>query len=157
ADRAGERALLVSEELAFEQSRRNRGAIDLHEWLARARRTFMDGAGHQLLAGAALSLDQNRGAGRRDHAQSRAQLFHRTRLADQTPQRGLHVELPFEHGVLALQRAHGKGALDRELDRVGGKRLRQIRSEEHTSELQSRENLVCRLLLEKKKRMSRTE
>src|SRR5207302_11437515 len=26
----------------------------------------------------------------------------------------------------------------------------QIRSEEHTSELQSRENLVCRLLLEKK-------
>src|SRR5690606_39437471 len=27
-----------------------------------------------------------------------------------------------------------------------------FRSEEHTSELQSRENLVCRLLLEKKKR-----
>src|SRR5690606_40593689 len=31
-----------------------------------------------------------------------------------------------------------------------GKRL--VRSEEHTSELQSRENLVCRLLLEKKTR-----
>src|SRR5207302_7078407 len=30
------------------------------------------------------------------------------------------------------------------------------RSEEHTSELQSRENLVCRLLLEKKKNMRRT-
>src|SRR5690606_40073987 len=29
------------------------------------------------------------------------------------------------------------------------------RSEEHTSELQSRENLVCRLLLEKKKERSR--
>src|SRR5690606_40924992 len=28
---------------------------------------------------------------------------------------------------------------------------RRMRSEEHTSELQSRENLVCRLLLEKKK------
>ena len=28
----------------------------------------------------------------------------------------------------------------------------QIRSEEHTSELQSRTNLVCRLLLEKKKK-----
>src|SRR5436309_15698811 len=28
---------------------------------------------------------------------------------------------------------------------------REARSEEHTSELQSRENLVCRLLLEKKK------
>src|SRR5436309_9392685 len=34
------------------------------------------------------------------------------------------------------------------------KKLRQelFRSEEHTSELQSRENLVCRLLLEKKKK-----
>src|SRR5436309_4253224 len=30
-------------------------------------------------------------------------------------------------------------------------RLRRQRSEEHTSELQSREKLVCRLLLEKKK------
>src|SRR5690606_41446566 len=29
-----------------------------------------------------------------------------------------------------------------------------MRSEEHTSELQSRENLVCRLLLEKKKKES---
>src|SRR5690606_39503087 len=31
-----------------------------------------------------------------------------------------------------------------------------IRSEEHTSELQSRENLVCRLLLEKKKKNTST-
>src|SRR5690606_41155379 len=30
--------------------------------------------------------------------------------------------------------------------------MRRSRSEEHTSELQSRENLVCRLLLEKKKK-----
>src|SRR5690606_41045419 len=35
---------------------------------------------------------------------------------------------------------------------VGGKPCSPpVRSEEHTSELQSRENLVCRLLLEKKK------
>src|SRR5436309_7510874 len=32
-----------------------------------------------------------------------------------------------------------------------------LRSEEHTSELQSRENLVCRLLLEKKKKKKKTE
>src|SRR2546421_5983782 len=32
-------------------------------------------------------------------------------------------------------------------------RSRQSRSEEHTSELQSRSDLVCRLLLEKKKRI----
>src|SRR2546430_10929655 len=31
------------------------------------------------------------------------------------------------------------------------KKMRPVRSEEHTSELQSQSNLVCRLLLEKKK------
>src|SRR5688572_31631990 len=31
------------------------------------------------------------------------------------------------------------------------RRVRPVRSEEHTSELQSQSNLVCRLLLEKKK------
>src|SRR5690606_41752348 len=34
---------------------------------------------------------------------------------------------------------------------TGRRRAARARSEEHTSELQSRENLVCRLLLEKKK------
>src|SRR5436309_7696072 len=43
---------------------------------------------------------------------------------------------------------HGAVTLDR---RVG---VETPRSEEHTSELQSRENLVCRLLLEKKKRQA---
>src|SRR2546430_12698296 len=37
-------------------------------------------------------------------------------------------------------------------DRVVTDRERQRRSEEHTSELQSQSNLVCRLLLEKKKK-----
>src|SRR2546430_7272241 len=32
-----------------------------------------------------------------------------------------------------------------------------VRSEEHTSELQSQSNLVCRLLLEKKKHINRTQ
>src|SRR5690349_23188102 len=37
-------------------------------------------------------------------------------------------------------------------DGVLNKRLQDQRSEEHTSELQSRRDLVCRLLLEKKKK-----
>src|SRR2546427_1512862 len=37
---------------------------------------------------------------------------------------------------------------------VMGRMLTTIRSEEHTSELQSQSNLVCRLLLEKKKNNS---
>src|SRR5437868_14936288 len=48
------------------------------------------------------------------------------------------------------------GALFHEIERVEMKPIRlrgaEPRSEEHTSELQSRFDLVCRLLLEKKKR-----
>src|SRR5690606_41460040 len=47
-------------------------------------------------------------------------------------------------------RARRRAALVRAQERFGAG-ARQQRSEEHTSELQSRENLVCRLLLEKKK------
>src|SRR5438874_6133286 len=44
------------------------------------------------------------------------------------------------------------GAVDVSTDRCArGARARRSRSEEHTSELQSRRDLVCRLLLEKKK------
>src|SRR2546430_8243505 len=39
--------------------------------------------------------------------------------------------------------------------RLRGRGDRRPRSEEHTSELQSQSNLVCRLLLEKKKNMYR--
>src|SRR2546427_9495356 len=40
-----------------------------------------------------------------------------------------------------------------EIHFIGG----QVRSEEHTSELQSQSNLVCRLLLEKKKKTDKTK
>src|SRR5690606_40464901 len=51
-------------------------------------------------------------------------------------------------------RAHAEGDNARHCERPRRAALRDLstgpRSEEHTSELQSRENLVCRLLLEKK-------
>src|SRR3712207_8795794 len=43
------------------------------------------------------------------------------------------------------------GGEPEELQPLTGRQIRQARSEEHTSELQSRQYLVCRLLLEKKK------
>src|SRR2546430_8702361 len=54
-------------------------------------------------------------------------------------------------------RQHGPGSLEERAHFVPGHLLReqggrQLRSEEHTSELQSQSNLVCRLLLEKKKK-----
>src|SRR5205085_8587439 len=48
-----------------------------------------------------------------------------------------------------LRQVRVAGQLDR-AERVDG--ARRPRSEEHTSELQSQSNLVCRLLLEKKKK-----
>src|SRR2546429_2598679 len=41
--------------------------------------------------------------------------------------------------------------------RVAGEKYKRQRSEEHTSELQSRLHLVCRLLLEKKKKLRAAE
>src|SRR5690242_21538599 len=64
------------------------------------------------------------------------------------------------HGGPALDGDHGDAGLrDRAARRADLRRVRQDerqRSEEHTSELQSHVNLVCRLLLEKKKQALQT-
>src|SRR5690606_41714180 len=61
---------------------------------------------------------------------------------------------PERRHVVAEEDAVGDAAAVRRhahaLRRVGRALRRRARSEEHTSELQSREKLVCRLLLEKK-------
>src|SRR3712207_7526432 len=66
-----------------------------------------------------------------------------------TPRPGGH---PCANAYKAL-RAAGH---DPELIRSYGSTLLPDRSEEHTSELQSRQYLVCRLLLEKKRRHEKT-
>jgi hypothetical protein len=55
----GERALDVAEQLALEQVGRHRAAVDGHERLVLARAQVVDGAGDQLLAGAALAGDEH--------------------------------------------------------------------------------------------------
>src|SRR5438270_14014604 len=66
------------------------------------------------------------------------------------------------HDALPIYQVHGEGrdhragrarprGRHRRRPPVRGRRHRDRRSEEHTSELQSQSNLVCRLLLEKKK------
>src|SRR2546428_7563927 len=59
----------------------------------------------------------------------------------------LHDALPIFLGLVLL----GVSALYQKLRGSPGAAAEQERSEEHTSELQSRSDLVCRLLLEKKK------
>src|SRR5688572_33002004 len=69
----------------------------------------------------------------------------------------LHDALPIYDRGRVLYRGFGKAASQpREVCFVARSELRltkvvRARSEEHTSELQSQSNLVCRLLLEKKK------
>src|SRR2546430_11630565 len=61
-----------------------------------------------------------------------------------------------DHDAIDVARQHARRVRDRlaapDLDIAG----REKRSEEHTSELQSQSNLVCRLLLEKKKKTTHT-
>src|SRR5690606_41756282 len=65
--------------------------------------------------------------------------------------RRLHDRVPGAGSAdRALAAQHARPAV-RGIQR-GGRQRGGRRSEEHTSELQSRENLVCRLLLEKKKK-----
>src|SRR2546425_5004659 len=78
--------------------------------------------------------------------------------------RGSRHETPEQNGIshfiehLLFKGTETRTAQDIALivDSVGGARLRpleqEVRSEEHTSELQSLAYLVCRLLLEKKKK-----
>src|SRR3712207_8761848 len=66
----------------------------------------------------------------------------------------LHDALPISGGRCRSTRpcgASGRRRHRREGTTRTGRRARGGRSEEHTSELQSRQYLVCRLLLEKKK------
>src|SRR2546423_10690224 len=74
-----------------------------------------------------------------------------------------HVGVP-RRGRIGRERKRlvvhrGEAALARERPAIADTRTRRLRSrsEEHTSELQSLAYLVCRLLLEKKKRLYRVE
>src|SRR3712207_6999334 len=62
-------------------------------------------------------------------------------VAEQLIKKALH---PYPGGLVIATKAG--------LTRSGPGDWRPVRSEEHTSELQSRQYLVCRLLLEKKKK-----
>src|SRR3712207_7419637 len=66
-----------------------------------------------------------------------------------------HLALPLSEAALAPLRRHENGSgtvTPRSFVAPQGSNQVARRSEEHTSELQSRQYLVCRLLLEKKKK-----
>jgi hypothetical protein len=116
---AGEGALFVAEELGLEELRRNRRAVDLDERTMTARRSGMNGSGHQILADATFTTDQDR----------------RVRVGDTLDDRpdGAHLrafvkERTVAGGIGLLHNAHGRllhWKLVRRLhDRRGGRRTR---------------------------------
>src|SRR6266853_6787337 len=58
---SGESTLLVPEEFAFEQVKRNSSAIQLDEWAPASWTDIVNGTGNQLLARTGLSKDQDSG------------------------------------------------------------------------------------------------
>ena len=80
---AGEAALLVAEELAFHELAGDRAAVDRHERAGRARALGVDGACHQLLAGARLAADVHRRLAARHLGDRAAQGHHGLGLAEQ--------------------------------------------------------------------------
>src|SRR5688572_32408387 len=83
----------------------------------------------------------------------RSTLFPYTTLFRSSPPRDRREPHGTRHAVVALHRGLRFGTRSHHVERgdeLGAGRI-DARSEEHTSELQSQSNLVCRLLLEKKK------
>src|SRR2546426_7743352 len=92
-------------------------------------------------SGAGLSMSENK-----ESSAAKTALAERPRIAAQVRKRKL--------GEVLQERGHvSQHNLTRAVQEQAGKTVLhgELRSEEHTSELQSPCNLVCRLLLEKKK------
>src|SRR3712207_8529814 len=82
----------------------------------------------------------------------RSTLFPYTTLFRSTVQRlGVMARAAGIFLVYAAQRPEDRVMPLQLRDNLGNRLVLRVRSEEHTSELQSRQYLVCRLLLEKKK------
>ena len=80
--RAGKRALLVSEQFAFEQIFRNRRAVDFDEGAGGALRMLVNGAGDQIFSDAAFAAEQHGGVGRRHALDQREHGLHFVALRD---------------------------------------------------------------------------
>src|SRR5690606_8403658 len=92
-DGAREAAPLVTEQLALEHARRERGTVHAHERLRPARRVDVDRGGGELLARAGLTAQPARRARRRDLLDLRQHLAQRGALADDVAEVELAVQL----------------------------------------------------------------
>src|SRR5690606_21216864 len=104
--RAGEGSALVPEQRALDEPFRQRGAVDRHEGARTTRALLVYRAGEELLAGARLSFEQHRRAGRRDRGEYVESGTKHVALADEGPADVRAREVPPQRFVLALELHH---------------------------------------------------
>jgi hypothetical protein len=125
-DRAGEGALLVAEQLRLQERGRQRGAVEGDERALGARPQAVERARQELLAGAALAHDEDRGVGGGHPLDERDELHHRRRVADQLAEAARPLHLGAEAAHLAGQVAALGGPLDGGAQLGGIHRLAQV-------------------------------
>ena len=108
--RAGERALLAAEQLAFDQRRRNRRAVDPHHGAPAPRAQLVNLRREQLLAGAGLAEQQHRRIGGRHLLHLLQDAANRGALADDVARaaRGPGPRLAGRRSPPAVDRAAGR-------------------------------------------------
>src|SRR5262249_18426286 len=103
--RPGERALLVTEQLRFDERVADRRGVHRDERPVAPRPHAVDRAGHQLLAGAALSSDEHGARGGGDLSDGPEEPLHLGMPAHDVVETGVARELRPQVDDLALQRA----------------------------------------------------
>ena len=110
----GERAALVTEQLALEERLGERGAVQLDEWTLRAGRSLVQRVRDQLLAGATLAGDQHGRSARRDLIDDLEDALHRWRDAHDVVGRDARFDAGAELASLAPQMLRFEDAVDHE-------------------------------------------
>jgi hypothetical protein len=99
---AGERAAHVAEQLRLEQRLGERGAVDADERRRRAGTLIVDHPDDELLAGAALAVDEHRRVERRDPGRQLEHLLHRGAARHELPRRRVPRDSRAQQIELAL-------------------------------------------------------
>ncbi len=121
---AAESPLLVSEQLALDERFRHRADVDGDERAVASRAQAVDGPGDQLLARAALSLDEDHEVGVGDLADAREDLADRGALADHLRELAGGGQARAEQSVLlpklmVLERVADEVSQHLQVDRLG--------------------------------------
>src|SRR5204862_3799730 len=118
--RSGEGALLVTEQLALDQLRRNRRAVELHERPVGASAVLVDRARDELLAGAVLPGDEHAARARRGLRDLVEDEPHRAALAHH---REVALRAAAQALVLVAEACERERVLDGDQQLLAGQRL----------------------------------